>query len=121
MKFNKNIAIKAFAFLWCILSLMLLTNNAVFIHIHKLPDGNIIIHAHPYNKAENTSSDTQHQHTDFELFILQQLQTLLVLSFIAFALFKIFFFLKKELYFANRLTHLFFRLNLSRAPPVLIH
>jgi hypothetical protein len=121
MKLNKNIAIKAFAFLWCILSIMLLTNNAVFIHIHKLPDGDIIIHAHPYNKAENTSSQTQHHHTDFELFILQQLQTLFVLSIVGIALFKIFFYLKKETYSSPQVNQIFFRLSLSRAPPVLIH
>jgi hypothetical protein len=33
--------------------ILLIVNNIVFLHVHKLPNGEIIVHAHPYNKSND--------------------------------------------------------------------
>jgi len=38
---------------------LLIANHVVFLHSHKLPDGSIIIHAHPYNKSQEAPTYVQ--------------------------------------------------------------
>jgi hypothetical protein len=50
-------------------------NASFFIHTHRTTCGNIIVHAHPFNKnRENKKPNTQHQHNNFELQIIQTLE-----------------------------------------------
>ena len=53
-------------------------NNAFFLHAHRLPDGQVILHAHPYKKSQDKAPIpiTAHHHTAAELFVLAQLQFL---------------------------------------------
>lgn len=45
----------------------LIFNNALFMHIHLLPDGEIVVHAHPFNAEEKTTEPiNQHEHSDSE-------------------------------------------------------
>ncbi len=46
-----------------IMSLMIL-DEAFFLHSHKLSDGTIIIHAHPYNKSKDSQPFKTHHHSD---------------------------------------------------------
>lgn len=99
------------------LSILLITNNAFFTHIHKLPNGNIITHAHPFNKSENSNS-TQHTHTDFQIFILQQLQLLVLLSLITIVFLQVQIILSVPAYKKHKLAGLILNLSSPRAPPV---
>jgi len=47
----------------CLMSLMIL-DKAFFLHTHKLSDGTIIVHAHPYNKSEDSKPFKTHHHSD---------------------------------------------------------
>ncbi|HSH50787.1 MAG TPA: hypothetical protein VK982_03590 [Bacteroidales bacterium] len=50
-------------------------NASFFLHTHKTACGNIIIHAHPFNKnKENNQPNTQHQHNKIELLVIQSLE-----------------------------------------------
>ncbi len=58
-----------------------LVNRICYYHLHRLPDGQIIVHAHPYQK-DNTSPYQKHKHTAREMFWLDYLaKTVFVLAF----------------------------------------
>ena len=59
----------------CIIG-MLVINNIVFIHAHKLPNGYIIIHAHPFNKSKDAVPFKIHYHSNVEFLLLHNLQLL---------------------------------------------
>ncbi|MDD2634724.1 MAG: hypothetical protein PHW82_04425 [Bacteroidales bacterium] len=59
---------------------LLLINNSVFLHTHKLDDGRIISHAHPFKTADKTSSgEARHQHSLNEILIYQILDSVAML------------------------------------------
>lgn len=65
---------------------LLIANKSIFIHTHILADGTIVCHSHPYNKADNSSSQKTHHHTNFELILFQQLELLFSLMIAIFGL-----------------------------------
>jgi hypothetical protein len=92
-------------------------------HYHILSNGMMVKHAHPYNKSEKpTTPFSNHQHSDFDFFILGQLSALsLILTFLLFSL-LIYAYLNKNLIFGRyRFPHLqqqFLSLQFLRAPPL---
>lgn len=72
--------------------LLLIVNNVLFTHFHHLENGEIVVHAHPYNIfAENDQSKANHKHTDSELLLADFLysllfKTLITLSFMVIVL-----------------------------------
>lgn len=58
---------------------LLTLNNALFTHFHKLANGDLIVHAHPFSKSSQTSNPSQtHEHTKVELLVLDNLLLLFV-------------------------------------------
>ena len=51
-------------------------NNAVFYHSHKLANGEVVSHAHPYNKTTDSQPFKSHHHSKTELLFLQNIQLL---------------------------------------------
>ncbi len=52
----------------------IIVNATFFIHMHRSAGGQVVIHAHPFNKTSETKDpDTQHQHTKIELQVIQSL------------------------------------------------
>jgi len=54
----------------------LLLNQVLYTHTHVLPDGSIVSHSHPFDKAQESKQAGSHQHSTLELFLLQNLQLL---------------------------------------------
>ncbi|MBN1198049.1 MAG: hypothetical protein JXA23_01765 [Bacteroidales bacterium] len=72
----KRITIRSVVFL-VILSLVgLVVTNALYLHSHKLPDGTVIAHAHPFNKSQDPAPYKQHNHSSVEFFVLDHIQLL---------------------------------------------
>lgn len=72
----RKIKIAVFSIL--IPAMMLLAGNAVFNwHVHKNADGAMIVHAHPYQKTNNSDGAANHHHSAQECFSLQQLTNFL--------------------------------------------
>ncbi len=63
-----KLIIASFSVILIVLFCLFLINNILYMHIHILPNGNTIVHSHPYNKSENSSSIPTHKHTNAELF-----------------------------------------------------
>lgn len=76
------------------LLVFILVNQSVNIHYHKLDDGVVISHAHPYTQS-NDIGDTpfqEHKHTKFQYFLLAQLSSmfapLMVLALLSLTIFS---------------------------------
>lgn len=101
----------------CIIG-MLVINNIIFLHSHKLPNGYIIIHAHPFNKSKDTAPFKMHHHSHSEFFLIHNIHILFFVGiFILGALFlqrlKVFFNYSAPVSFNH------FKNNFSkRGPPI---
>lgn len=88
---NRQVKHNAFskitAWLLCLLFVVQLANNAVFTHTHITADGQLISHAHPFNKGSDSEPVKSHHHSDFEIGFFQQLNLLFLSSPILVALF----------------------------------
>lgn len=53
---------------------LLTLNNALYTHFHKLANGELIVHAHPFSKSNQTSNPSKtHEHTKVELLVFDNL------------------------------------------------
>lgn len=78
---------KALSGILIVVTLALFYNNVANWHFHELPNGIVIEHAHPYEKAPvNQNSPAQnHKHSDLEYLILDLVfhTSLIILLFLA--------------------------------------
>jgi len=75
--------VKAFAIVQIIMVVMITLNNALFLHKHILPNGDIIVHAHPYKKAADNAPFQSHHHSTNELFIISGIAILFLISILS--------------------------------------
>lgn len=114
---------KYFSFLLLSLIFGILANNFLFSHVHQLPDGSIVTHAHPFTSNTLPDSPYQtHRHTTVELFIIQQLNS--VLSLLVFAAFLMLYFSPEQILPQATIRYLtihgYSRSIRLRGPPTLI-
>ncbi len=107
-----------------LLLFMLLTvmyNNITNKHYHLLPNGQMIVHAHPFSKNESNEAQKQHTHSSNQLFVIIQINNLfsLILT-VSFLLLCIQENLKKKIVqFQIKPTFSFPKINYRlRAPPL---
>jgi hypothetical protein len=67
---NFNMLRRGYIMILLGMMLMLMLNNAFFRHIHVLPDGSLIEHAHPFSGFTGNSNENSHNHSDTEILIL---------------------------------------------------
>lgn len=60
---------------------MFVVNQTFFLHTHKLPDGTIITHAHPYNKTTEHTPYKTHHHTSVDFMMLHHINLLFFVVF----------------------------------------
>ncbi len=65
---------------------MLLVNQAMFMHTHKLDNGVYVTHAHPYNKVDDPGLVKSHHHTKAEWVFLKNLEVLYLFIILVFVL-----------------------------------
>ncbi len=66
----------------------LLINQALYTHTHVRPDGSIVSHAHPFNKAQESKQAGSHQHSSLEFLLLQSLNLLFLTALVSLVLNK---------------------------------
>ncbi|MCK9451617.1 MAG: hypothetical protein M0Q90_08000 [Bacteroidales bacterium] len=115
----KHITLKIVILLMTGVMGLLIANTAIFLHVHKLHDGTIISHAHPYDKESDTHPYKTHQHSKTDLLLIHSLEILFPLIFLSLILNTL---EKKtvvlfDLIKAYRSS--FFDNNNDRAPPIL--
>ena len=106
-------------FLIVVLGLFCL-NNIVYNHKHRLKDGSLIVHAHPYNKSGDTNPLKSHRHTAEELVFLANLHIFILAPILVFiilvALIKLIF-VNKTKYFKPQNA---FQFCQNRGPPFMV-
>ncbi len=101
-----------------VISGLLIINNVIFLHSHKLDNGNFVTHAHLYDKTNDSAPIKSHHHSKTELIFLENFQLLFIFILISFIVLDI---AKKKSYVViNRVfyTHDYEILYLGRAPPL---
>ena len=84
----KHIRLKSVALLLVAVIAMLTFNQSVNLHSHKLADGTIVSHAHPYNKTSDSGPVKNHHHTLTGLLILNHFKIIFLSLFITIALLR---------------------------------
>ena len=95
----------------------MIANKVMYTHIHKLENGRIVVHAHPYDKSENENPGRTHQHVKAELFFLQSLELLFYMAILSAFLYLGFLVLEILFYAIVIYNGNSLRLSLGRAPP----
>ena len=94
-----------------------MVNRTFFLHSHKDVYGNVITHAHPYNKSADSSPVKKHSHSAFIMFALEQMD-LLFLSFVIAKLAIIPAISSKIIHFSHNFVKESWQLSIhGRAPP----
>jgi hypothetical protein len=68
----------------------MLTNQALFVHSHRLADGTTVTHAHPYQPANDSNAPFKtHHHSKIEFLAFDNISHFILVFFMVnFALFK---------------------------------
>lgn len=59
---------------------LFIVNNVVFLHAHRLSNGKVLIHAHPYNKQQDSGPIKHHNHSPIQIYHISQIQLLFFAS-----------------------------------------
>ncbi|NHZ85351.1 MAG: hypothetical protein GWP19_05665 [Planctomycetia bacterium] len=115
----EKITIKSVSYLLIVMMSIFIINNVLFIHAHKMDDSRIVVHAHPYDKSDDSQPYKSHHHTKTEFLFLRNLGFLFLFIFLLF----IFLNLVKKLWFSflniDSFTQTYKFLFTSRAPPII--
>ncbi len=121
MKMGKNIIQnRLFALLFLVITGMLVANKGIFMHAHKLEDGTVIFHSHPYNKSNDASPVKTHHHSKAEFCFFHNTEILFFLTFLAVTLFLLPEKRKFITHFHLIFTPAYIHFKKSRAPPVFL-
>ena len=100
----------------------LIINSTINGHYHKLDNGEIIYHCHPYKHNNNKNSPFEdHKHTESEYFIIAQVSNPVMLLFIFLILIGQFIPLCKKIIISedfNLLLKTYLFVNNYRSPPI---
>lgn len=116
--FAKTIITKIIPFILIGMMISLIANKAIFYHSHKLENGSIVSHAHPYNKTQDSTPFKTHHHSKTELLFFQSLDTLFFVLFLV-SLILLSIATKPFLsHSTNNYYKAYYPLRLGRAPPI---
>ncbi len=114
----RNITIKSIAFIMIAVMGLLIANKSIFLHSHKLDDGTITQHAHPYDKSGDSKPYKSHHHTNAELLFFQNLEILIIVAFLAYVLFTLRKKAKNSSRYVIKQRLAYLNLHKDRAPPI---
>jgi hypothetical protein len=60
----------------------MLFNSVIFTHSHKLADGSVVTHAHPFDSSDDNAPFKTHHHSKTELYFFSHIEILFPLVFI---------------------------------------
>ncbi len=115
----RNITIKLVIFLIIGVMGMFIVSKTIFMHAHRLNDGTVIVHTHPYNKSDDSKPYKSHHHTNAELLFFQNIEILFLIVFLILALPALIKKIKHLFHLISRNTLSCIILYKGRAPPIL--
>lgn len=113
----KNITIRIIVFIMIGIMGTMITNKAVYLHVHKLSTGEVVTHAHPYNKTQDSQPIKTHHHSSIEFLLIQNLEVIFPLVLLTLAFFGLNNEIKVRYYFLSSYQFTPVKLYRGRAPP----
>ncbi|MFO7657237.1 MAG: hypothetical protein R6W78_09230 [Bacteroidales bacterium] len=116
---NKNTIIRTVAVLLILLTVVIVINKSINIHVHTNAAGSVFVHAHPYDKTNDSEPSKSHRHTGNQLFYIQHADILYMAIFLLFII--AFIYSVRNFYIHSSPFHNPFILHLQngRAPPAI--
>ena len=96
---------------------VMLVNKLVYIHVHVLPNGTVVTHAHPFNKTTNSEQGQSHHHSNLEFFILHALEIMILSSAVVLTLMNLSRTIEKRWFIQEYHTPGLIPISPGRAPP----
>lgn len=92
--------------------------NVFYFHAHKLADGTVVCHAHPFQKSQDQAPYKSHNHTSREFFYLNHIQVVInTIGLLVLVLYLVPFLQQVPLFEEKRLLDCFNQFPLPRPPP----
>lgn len=63
---------------------LLIANKAVFFHVHKMVDGSLVTHAHPFDRSSDPSPYKTHQHNAVDWLLLAAFDNIIAVGAMCF-------------------------------------
>lgn len=95
----------------------LLLNKAVYIHVHVMPNGTVLTHAHPFNKTADSTQGKSHHHSNLEFFMFQALEILILSSAVVLILMNLSQRIEKRWFIQDYHVPALIPISTGRAPP----
>ncbi len=73
--------VRTTAIIMAVLFSLQILNTVLFYHTHRIGDHEYISHAHPYNKAKDSTPFKSHTHSDLQIISLENLKLIFFVSF----------------------------------------
>ncbi len=96
-------------------------NNTVNQHSHRLPNGSLVVHAHPFTKNQNSTPVAKHSHTSSEYTLISFINNIFTLLIFITIVFQEFIFPTTRKFIPKksvRTSHPAKFYSLLRAPPL---
>ena len=114
--------IKPIVIAFFVIAVLLLSFNSISNkHYHKLANGEVISHSHPYHKSNSHSPFQEHSHSNTELIFLSTISNSVFIIFFIISVIIIIKFEFKRITVKQFITHTntnFFKKNIYRGPPL---
>lgn len=96
---------------------VLLVNKAVYTHLHVMPNGSVLTHAHPFNKTNDSKQGKSHHHSNLELFLIQGLELMMLFAAVVLTLISLDKEIEKRWFLRKYYITALIPLKQGRAPP----
>ncbi|MBN2699347.1 MAG: hypothetical protein JXR52_11030 [Bacteroidales bacterium] len=113
----RNIFVNSVSLLLIGVLFVIIANKAVFTHTHLLGNGEIITHAHPFDRKTDSQPSDNHHHSESELLFFQICETLYPVMFISAGLIGLLPRLKSVIHFSRHIHYTFIPFHTGRLPP----
>ena len=98
---------------------LIIADQAIFVHSHKLANGTIITHSHPFDHSKDSTPIKTHHHSDGAIVLLSHLSLVFPIVFLAFSFLRVAKRVKQPVYISANYHFVLPYLYQGRAPPVL--
>ncbi len=98
---------------------MNIANKSVYLHSHKLANGEIVTHAHPFNQQQDHDPLKSHKHSSLEYLLLSAID-IFNLTIIAFTVVILKLVITTKFYYPKKfIRQLYFHYKQNKSPPFL--
>lgn len=116
--FKNSYLLKLFSYLCLSILLLQIVNKSIYIHSHRLANGMLVMHAHPFNKQKDNAPFKSHKHTNLEYFAYDTLTTFIGVAIFSLVLLLIVTNTKNYYYIDLEIVKRFTQSKQNKSPPV---